>query len=895
MNKTIVLGSLFFCVLSTLSYTQSTKENKSEDSLKSITQQKQPLTPKDYKLWMSLLSQRISSNGDWYSYTLFNEYDKSYKLTVSSIKKDISYSFQSPTDSDFSPGGGWFGCSIPDRGMGLLNLEKGTIKWMSLTDTFEFSDDDRYLIGHIKSTDTQKVAGLRIVNLANMKEEWIPGVTEYLLDPSSNSLIYITDTKGKKAVISRTLEPSSTDNLIAENSIYNYKKLVWNGEKNKLVFLQEMPKEGENPNGYKLYHYSSERGHFKLCGLDLALLAPQLTDTYLTDTFLEISADGSAVFFKVQNREDIKKTLGNPFSDDVQVWRAKDKKIYRERESKSNRRLEYGPKLAAWWPIKERAVLLETDSLPEAFLTGDRKHLLSYNPTEYAPHFELNGDIDLYLTDFETRESFLFLREHENDRGHTMVSPDGKYIAYFRDRHWWIYDIEKRTHTNVTKDLEVPVYEVEYDRSGAFQPYGAPGWTERDKRMIIYDRYDVWLLSPNGKAPRRLTRGRESRIRHRIYFNAYRELHHHWFPMFEGEVFKLSEGLVFETLGSDMASGYSLWKQERGLKELVHKDMRIKGLKKARNQEAYIYTEQSFAISPRIRYWEPGMRDGRLLVETNTQQERFHWGHSELIQYPGPDGKPLQGALYYPANYTPEKKYPMVVHVYERQSYKLHRYTNPSEFLQDGWNPTNYTADGYMVFYPDIRYTFNDLGKSAVRCVETGVRAVLSKGLVAYDRIGLIGHSFGGYETAFIVTQTDLFAAAVVGAGVTNLVSSYHTVNGNLNRDKINFFEDGIYRFRDSFYENPEAYIRNSPLHHAADINTPLLLWTGEEDYHVHWRQSIELYLGLRRLGKTCELLIYPGEAHTMWKKPKNQIDLTKRIKQWFRKYLKEGAEDGTE
>ncbi|CAN0367174.1 unnamed protein product, partial [Ectocarpus sp. 4 AP-2014] len=197
-----------------------------------------------------------------------------------------------------------------------------------------------------------------------------------------------------------------------------------------------------------------------------------------------------------------------------------------------------------------------------------------------------------------------------------------------------------------------------------------------------------------------------------------------------------------------------------------------------------------------------------------------------------------------------------------------------------------YTADGYLVFYPDIRYKLNDPGVSAVGCIEAGVRAMISKGLVDKDHIGLIGQSFGGYETAFAITQTNLFATAVAGAAVTDLVSWYHTL-GTRDHDRTNmfFFEDGQYRFKDSFYKNPKAYLRNSSLHHAANINTPLLLWTGEEDHHVDWHQSIELYLGLRRLDKECRLLIYPKEGHSLLK-PKNQVDLTRRIKDWFDKYL---------
>lgn len=898
MKKKILLTSLFFCILSTLSYTQSTTENESSKNLGSTTipevahnQQKRLLTPEDYKLWSSSIhSQRISANGDWYSYALLSE-SNDYKLIVSSTKNNISYSFQSPTGYDFSIGGSWFGCVVPEKGMALLDLEKGTIKWMPPNHTFEFSDDDRYLVAHRKSTEAKKVSGLWIMNLVNGEEEWIEGVTEYLLYPDSNNLVYITETGEKKSVKSRTLEPSTTTTLIAESRQYSYKRLVRNAQGTTLAFFGELHGEAEKPKKHKLYYYSFKGTRPELQDLDLTRYANQFPDTDMTDTYLKISADGTGVFFKVRDRENLKNASGKPFPDNVQVWGARDKRIYSERERNRKYNLvEYGPKLAGWWPKKNRAILLETDSLPVAILTGDRKYMLSYDPLVYAPHFKYKKDINLYLTHLETGQCSLFLEQHKNDYGHITVSPGGKYIAYFLDGHWWAYDLQKKTRTNMTKNLGVQLYASKDIFSKETEFYGSPGWTLGDNEMIIYDQYDVWLLSPKGKAPERLSQGREAQMHHQIYTSAYRGVdiyENQWSAEFEGKTFNLSEGLVFKTLGDDMASGYSLWRPGKGLTELVYEDMHINGLKKARNQEAYIYMEQSFDVSPRIRYWEPEMPDTHILVGTNPQQDEFHWGRAELMHYLESDGKALQGVLFYPANYTAGKKYPMIVHIYERQSHRLHHYTNPSEYLEDGWNPTNYTADGYFVFLPDIKYQLNDPGVSAVQCIEAGVKAVLEKGVVDKDRIGLIGHSFGGYETAFAITQTDLFAVAVAGAASTDIISFYHSVDGDLSEARIFFFEDGQYRFRDSFYQNPAAYLRNSPLHQAVNINTPLLLWTGQEDPRVDWHQSISLYLGLRRMDKECELLIYPDEAHTVRKVPKNQVDLTRRVKKWFDKYLK--------
>ncbi len=892
MKKTIVLGSLFFCILSTLSYSQSATETKSGDS---HVLQKRPLTPKDYKLWSRLYGEKISDNGDWYSYHLWygNRKDRKDTLVIGANKKDIDYRFPTMADGKFSNGSQWFGCLVPEKGLAMLDLEKDSLLWIPQIQSFEFSKNGQFLIGLRTPHNPNRKPSLLILDLYNGKEEYITGVTEYLLSQKSNKLAYITEGEIKKAVKLRIMEPFTRTTLIAENDRYNYKRLVWNDWGTALAFLQELPGETENPKGHKLYYYTNKPKRNKLRTLDSVLYSSQFSNKRLTDQFLKISEDGAAVFFRVWHGQDLNTSKNDSLTVDVQVWAARDKQLYPKRK----RNKEYGVytnRLAGWWPEKEKVIPLESDSLPVAILNRHGKHLLSYDPLAYVPQPSKDrGDIDLYLTDLETGERQLLLRQQAYGKyGSSLVrfSPGGKYITYFRDKHWWAFDLEKNVHINMTKGIGVRLHTIDYAFAQIDQPYGAPGWTQGDKELLVYDQYDVWLLSPKGKAPERLTRGRESQVSYRIYGGAYKDWNDYgngWFPDFRMETFNPSGGLIFEMQGSDMASGYSFWEHGKQSRQLVYGDMKVNNLRKSKNREAHIYVEQSFDTPPRIRFWEKGMARPEILVQSNPQQNEFHWGRSELVHYPGPDGQPLKGALFYPANYRPGQKYPMIVHIYEHQSHKLYEYNNPSENEQTGFNRTNYTADGYMVFYPDIKYRFNDPGISAVECIEAGVKAVLDKGVVDKERIGLIGHSFGGYETAFIVTKTDIFATAVAGAGITDLVSWYHGVAWDRLSSQMFRFENHQHRFSDSFYENPAAYLRNSPIHHAANINIPLLLWTGGRDKRVDWHQSVELYLGLRRLDKECELLIYPEEAHAMYDKPQNQADLTQRIRRWFGKYLK--------
>lgn len=281
------------------------------------------------------------------------------------------------------------------------------------------------------------------------------------------------------------------------------------------------------------------------------------------------------------------------------------------------------------------------------------------------------------------------------------------------------------------------------------------------------------------------------------------------------------------------------------------------------------------------------MKKEQVVLKTNPQQEKFCWGHSELISYTNQKGQPLQGVLFYPAGFQSEKKYPMIVHLYERQSGMMHQYINPTQYNQDGFNPVNYTFEGYLVFYPDIAYEVGSPGQSAVAGVQAAVDAVMAKGIVEYNHIGLIGGSFGGYETAFIISQTNRFATAVAGVACTDLVSSYLSMQSSGERSQIWRYESAQLRMGASLFANYKGYIENSPVAHASKINTPVLIWTGQQDPNVNWTQSIELHLALQRLQKPHTFLVYPGQGHAIGK-PESQIDLDKRVKEWFDTYLKE-------
>ena len=245
----------------------------------------------------------------------------------------------------------------------------------------------------------------------------------------------------------------------------------------------------------------------------------------------------------------------------------------------------------------------------------------------------------------------------------------------------------------------------------------------------------------------------------------------------------------------------------------------------------------------------------------------------------------MQGALYYPAGYEPGKKYPMIVYMYEKLSDGLHHYSAPSE--RNYYSVGSFTSHGYFLLEPDIVFQPRDPGISVVDCVTSAVKKVLTMGAVDPKKIGVVGHSWGGFDAAYLATHTnDFFAAAVAGAPITDLVSNYGNHHWSVGIAETDHIETGQQRMQVPLYEDLQAYIRNSAVFNVQNMNTPLMIEVGDSDGTVFFHQGVELYNIARRANKNVVLLLYGGEDHGLRKKA-DQIDYERRIFTWFGHYLK--------
>jgi dipeptidyl aminopeptidase/acylaminoacyl peptidase len=543
--------------------------------------------------------------------------------------------------------------------------------------------------------------------------------------------------------------------------------------------------------------------------------------------------------------------------------------------------------MTAWYPETNELKSIETTDKPSSAFNANHNDVIVFDELQYEPLYKEFPNIDVYVKNLESGKEELIVQNQFTGKGFITMSPGGNYISYFKDSYWWVYDIEKNETVNLTKDFYGLFENFESDRAGDVPPYGNPGWTTNDEFIILYDQYDIWLMSPDGNYKERITKGREEKIRYRINQN-YSSKDYKLMSLSKGflcQAFDFNKPIVLEISDDFNKTGYAIWRKGSIIKRLIFEEKKIDGIQVSEDFNNAVFRSQRFDESPCIYNINLNNKEITRLYQSNRELSKYDLGKSQHIKYSIGD-KVLSGSLLYPAHFNPEKKYPMIVYIYEKMSDKVNDFYPPSYYEYTGFNALKYTTNDYFVLLPDIAYTLQDPGISALNCVTAAVNKALELGVIDKDKIGLIGHSFGGYESAYITTQTNLFAAVVAGAGVTNFTSHYHSIGWNSKKPEIWRYESQQWRMGVSYYDNEEAYFRNSPLHHIEKVTTPMLIWSGKKDYQVHWTQSIELYLALRRLKKESKLLLFESESHFITNK-KNQVKLSLEVFDWFEKYCK--------
>lgn len=568
-------------------------------------------------------------------------------------------------------------------------------------------------------------------------------------------------------------------------------------------------------------------------------------------------------------------TSQDPGPADVAVWHWKDAEVMSRQKLGAGQ--DQRRNLLGVWHVDTGAFTTVGKGFQETVLPIRRTHLaLVTEWAKYAMERSIGrtaGDLMLANLDTGVRTPL-----KTNVGGVAQISTNGKYVLFTENDHWWTINLATRAVTNITLKVPTAFVNKDSDQTTAQKPmFGAAGWLKDDAAVLLYDKYDVWQVTPDGSSAEKMTNGAAEMVTHRL---ASVEA--------APDGIDLGKAQYLTLFGTrTKKSGYARL-SAGAVERLVFDDKAISGLAKAKDADVYIHTAQRYDDSPDMFVSGADLKHGKQVTKTNPFLADYAWGKSETIDYTTDKWhglQKLQGTLYYPANYEPGKQYPMIVYMYELLSDGVHRFVVPTD--RDYYNTSVWTTHGYFVLQPDITFKPRDPGLSVVSCVTAAIKAATAKGMIDPKKVGVIGHSWGGFDAAFLATHTNgVITTAVAGAAITDLVSNYgngHWSSGILETDHI---ETGQQRMEVPLYEDLQAYIRNSAIFNAQNMTMPLLIEVGNVDGTVWWHQGIELYSIARRARKNVVMIEYNAEDHGL-SQYKDQKDYQQRILQWFGHYLK--------
>jgi len=913
-------------------------------------QTKPPATFADYGQWETLAPAGsrggFSPDGRWLAYAI-NRSNRNNELRIMKLADATTKVAAFGTQPAFSSDSKWIAYSIGQseaeqeklrseqkpvqNKLGLLNFATGETLTFDAIESFAFSPDGTYLAlrpygperpsgaaapaggggrggrGSGPSAESEDTPGTTLIvrQLASGRDMTFGNVSQFAWQDAERShvLAMIISAPGKMGNGVHLLDPEANVLRVLDSSPAIYTGLAWRKDAADLAVLRAKTDDRKDGSTYTLLAWTG-----------LAKTERQRTYDPTTDsTFpagmrmvsfrrLSWSDDGKVLFLGIAKWDDkvepaggrgrgagapeASKAAGQPgrgaaASADaeaatVEVWHSKDVFVMPRQKisAAADRRRNM---LAAWHLESSKFVQLGKD-LTDEQVSPVRHTNLAYVAewSKYAMDRTIGRPAaDLYLQDIATGARTK-LKDNINDR-YVQAGPSGKYLLFLQDDQYWTVSLATRAITNITKAVPTSFIDKESDQTVKQKPpFGVAGWTKDDAAVLLYDKFDLWQVPADGSKAQRLTDGAAEQVRHRLVRIDPDE-----------EWIDLGKPVYLSLFGEwTKKSGLGRLEPAGGVTRLVWLDKSVGSLAKAKDANVYAYVSQDFDDSPDVFVGGPDLNDAKQVTTTNPFQNTFAWGRSELLEYKTDKGRVLQGALYYPAGYEPGKKHPMIVYMYEKLSQNVHRYVAPSD--RDYYNIAVFTSQGYFVFEPDIVFTPRQPGVSVVQCVVPGVKRVIQTGMIDPKRVGAVGHSWGGFDAAYLATYTNgVFAAAVAGAPITDLVSYYgdhHWSSGIAETDHI---ETGQERMEVALYENFQAYVANSAVFNVHNMTVPLLLEAGDVDGTVAWHQSIELYNIARRAKKNVVMLAYIGEDHGLRQK-KNQTDYQHRILAWFGHYLKD-------
>jgi len=510
-------------------------------------------------------------------------------------------------------------------------------------------------------------------------------------------------------------------------------------------------------------------------------------------------------------------------------------------------------------------------------------YAFALDKTPYRRFSDWKNDInaDIYLINLNTGKTILFER---NSYTEPEWSPNGKYALWYNalEKVWYKIDPKTCQRVNISKEIGYPVYNELHDLPKPAEAYGIAGWSKDGDRVVLYDRYDMWVIDLTGKKTIYSLTDGYGRTTNRQF---------RWLKDDYGDkIIDFENGFLMTSVNlENRDEGIYRFQANGKLKKLMEGPYSVTVNQKSVDQKYCIFTRQSYTEFRDLWWSDLAFTRPVKITNTNPQQKNYLWGSVKLVEWTNFEGKRNRGLLYLPDGYDSSKRYPVIVNFYETHTETLHDYIVP--FWCSGMlNVVSYVSNGYVVFMPDIHFTVGAPGESSYSAVVSGTRMLIDRGIADKERIGIQGHSWSGYQVAYLVTRTNMFACASPGAAVSNMVSAYTGIRTGSGMPRMFMYEETQSRLGKSLWEDKEMYLRHSPILNADKIETPLLIFHCDRDEAVPYAEGLNLFLAMRRLQKPAWLLNYKGERHFLYNRAA-EIDWTIRLQQFFDHYLKGAPE----
>lgn len=732
--------------------------------------------------------------------------------------------------------------------------------------------------------DEPKEAGTTLVlrELGSDRMESWDFATEYVFAEGGGAFAFATSTEDGSGDGVRRVDLQSLRATPLLDGAGHYKGLTISDDGEQAAFVSDVADYDADQPEFALYRASGEDGAVSVAsstseGMPAGWWVSEHGSVRFSD-------DGTRIHLGTAPRP-APEPDDEPLEEDrvsVDVWNWKDPYLQPMQlvQLEEERTRSYG---AVVHVSDGRFVQLATPEVPDLRFAdeGGSRYALGITDVPYRQLLSWDGRYnDLHAVDIETGERRLVAEEVKGFSGGS-ISPAGTWATWWdgEARHWKAAPLAGGEVVTLSEDVPHPVWYELDDHPDLPPSYGSAGWTEGDDAFLFYDKYDIWRYEPASDATTNLTEGagRDAGVRF-TYADTEPELEH----VPDGEILLSS----FDVLGKQ--SGFHRGRSdEAGTPEaVIAAEKRFRIREKAERADRWLVTREDFREFPDLWVTDGSITDMARRSDANPQQSDFTWGTAELVEWSSNDGVPLQGMLFKPDGFDPAREYPMMVYFYERMSDGLYSYRTPRPGGSSISVPF-YVSRGYLVFVPDIPYEIGYPGESALDAVVPGVLSLTAQGFVDEENIGVQGHSWGGYQIAYMITKTNLFAAAEAGAPVSNMTSAYGGIRWQTGMSRMFQYEKTQSRIGGTLWEATNEYLHNSPLFYADKIQTPLLMMHNDEDGAVPWYQGIEMFVAMRRLEKPVWMLNYNGEAHGL-RRDANRKDWAVRMQQFFDHYLKD-------